>query len=200
MRLLDICLTRRPRLPGWWLFLTLSLLFGCEPSGQQAQVDVSQARHGSEQQQAESVLTEFLDASVARDFGRRYDLLSAKDRASKSRDSYIAEQTPSKPTLADAFYKNIAYHIEQLELNGDQAKAMVEYRYPDVERMIKKQFGLSILSDFTDQETLELKHKLEAAYQDQPMPMRSSRKAYTLLREQGQWRVYLGWDVAAPKS
>lgn len=180
--------------------LLLMALAGCDSSQQQApQSDVAltvdqQADAGPE---ARAVLDRFIQASIARNYPAYYGLLSQQDQAARSLQAFIQEKTQGGVTLADAFYDRIQYRIETMVVEADSATAMVDYRFPNVEFMIKDTFGLSILSDFTDAEIRDLKMRLESAYQDKSLPMKTSRRNFRLLREADGWRVLLGWKKSA---
>lgn len=180
--------------PGFYLLL--ALLVACEGSQQQpteSSMDTPEQKQAQSRLEASAVLEEFIDASIARQYSRYYDLLSEQDQAVKSRDDFIQEKAPQGVTLADAFYDRIQYRIESIQVDADRAEALVNYRYPNVEFMIKDMFGLSILSDFTDAEIVDMKQRLEQAYQEKPLPMKTSSRKFVLLKQAPGWRVSLGW-------
>lgn len=174
----------------------LLLLAGCDGSQQQlseSTVDVLVNEQSQAQQQVTEVLQKFIDASIARDYQAYYQLLSKQDQAVKSLPAFVEEKQAGGPTLADAFYRQIDYRIEEVVIDNAQARVVVDYRYPNVEYMIKDMFGLSILSDFTQDEILKMKAQLEQAYQDKPLPMKASIRNFVLLQEATGWRVLLNW-------
>jgi hypothetical protein len=180
----------------------LVLLAGCDGSQQQlseSAVEVPVSKQSQPQQQVTEVLRTFIDASIARDYQAYYQLLSEQDKAVRSLADFVEEKQAAGVTLADAFYAQINYHIEDVVIDNGRARVVVEYRYPNVEYMIKDMFGLSILSDFTQDEMVKMKAQLEQAYQDKPVPMKASTRHFVLLQEAPGWRVLLGWKKSSEK-
>lgn len=179
------------------LLLPFGLMAGCEDSQQQPTetvADVAGQEHNLSTQEVREVLETFVDASVRRDYSTYYDLLSAKDHNAVSRQDFLAAKQAEGASLADAFYEKVSHRIGDVVIDKDRAHALVEYRFPDVEYMIKHVFGLSILSDFTQKEIMQMKTELAQAYQDKPVPMKSRNQNFELVREEAGWRVYLRWD------
>jgi hypothetical protein len=176
------------------LFALLAACDGVEQQSLVAKIDRPDGKHSTASLEVSAVLERFIDASIARQYGEYYDLLSTKDQGVRTRQSFVDEKQTGDVTLADAFYDKISYRVEAVVIEEGQATVLVEYRYPDVEYMIKKQFGLSVLSDLTDQEIVRMKDELEQAYSVKPLPMKSRKREFTLLRQVDGWRVYLGWD------
>ena len=175
------------------------VLTSCDGSGQQAlqsSEDAPEVKQTQSQVEVSSVLQSFINASIARQYDVYYELLSEQDRAVKSREVFLQEKQPGGVTLADAFYDKITYRIEHIEVDKDKAKVSVEYNYPNVEFMIKDMFGLSILSDFTDQEIIKMKEQLSQAYQGKSLPMKTTKRQFVLVRQPAGWRVLLGWKKA----
>lgn len=179
----------------------LILLAGCDGSQplSDSAVDMPASKQSLSQQQVTEVLQTFIDASISRDYQAYYQLLSEQDKAIRSQATFLEEKQANGVTLADAFYAQISYRIEDVVIDNGQAKVVVDYRYPNVEYMIKDMFGLSILSDFTQDEIIKMKAQLEQAYQDKPVPMKASTRHFVLLQEAPGWRVLLGWKKPPEK-
>jgi len=180
----------------------LLLLAGCDGSQQQlseSAMDMSASKHDQVKEQVGEVLQAFIKASISRDYRAYYALLSKQDKAVKSLSAFEQEKQAHGVSLADAFYDRINYRIEDIIVDKDRAKAVVDYRFPNVEFMIKDMFGLSILSDFTQDEIIKMKAQLEQAYQDKPLPMKASTRHFVLLKEDQGWRVLLNWKKTPEK-
>ena len=65
---------------------------------------------------------------------------------------------------------------------------------PDVERMIKQVYNLAILGEQQLPALDEMKQRMDMEYESKPLPMKSKTRHFTLLNENGEWRVYVGWD------
>ncbi len=195
-------ITSSLRFTHWLLLLVpgLLLLAACEPNGQQPSIDLQQPTHATAQQKVEAVVRVFVDASIKRDFASQYQVVSSADKQVKTLDQYVAEKAPRERTLADSFYQQISYSIEDVKVGDDQALVRVAYRFPDVERMIKERFGLSVLGKITDEKFDSMRQQLEAAYQNKVPPMKHSTRDYQLRKESSGWRIYLGWDKATQNS
>lgn len=141
-----------------------------------------------------SVLTDFINASINRQHADYYELLSSKDKSVKTKDEYLKQQNSIQPNLADHYFHKITYKIATLTIQGEEAKAEVLYQFPDVERMIKQVYNLAILGDQQLPALDEMKQRMDMEFQNKPFPMKSKTRHFTLLNENGVWRVYLGWD------
>ena len=167
-----------------------------DTSGQLAELEIQEPDVKAAQHDAalESVLTQFIDASINRRHEEFYDLLSSKDKSIKTKDEYLEQQNSIQPNLADHYFHKITYKIATLKIEGEEAKAEVLYQFPDVERMIKQVYNLAVLGEQQLPALDAMKQRLDVEYQDKPLPMKSKNRHFTLLKEKGEWRVYVGWD------
>ena len=139
------------------------------------------------------VLQKFIDASIQRDYGTRYDLLSLEDQAVKSRQTYIDEMNKRPASLADPFFNQIQYQIDYVEESDDTADIKVSYNAPDVEKMIKDTFNVSVLKQQSETDIEDMKQKLEERYSGESIPMKQTHKMFHLVQQGDGWRVRLGW-------
>lgn len=179
------------------IILNCSFLFGCNDASEQlaeAKMDAPLVRESQSTAPVESVLTQFIDASINRRHAEYYDLLSSKDKSVKTREKYLEEQQSIQPNLADHYFHRITYKIESVVFAGEEAKVEVLYKFPDVERMIKQVYNVAVLGEKGLPAMDEMKQRLDFEYQNKPLPVKSKTRHFTLLNENNEWRVYLGWD------
>lgn len=183
------------------VLLCVGALPACnETSGQLAEPEMQESDIKASQNDAEleSVLTQFIHASINRQHEEYYELLSSKDKSIKTKDEYLEQQNSIQPNLADHFFHKITFDIKTITIQGEEAKAEVLYQFPDVERMIKQVYNLAVLGDQQLPALDEMKQRLDVEYQDKSLPMKSKTRYFTLLNENGVWRVYVGWDKQKP--
>lgn len=181
------------------VLLTLALaLTACDSSQQASQPQEDQP--AKEQSTAtavpaaKAVLKQYIDASIHRDYKTIYSLASEQDRSHKTLAQYIQQQKQETSPLADSFYDRIRYDIQSVTPKGDTLQAVVEYHFPDLEKMIKDTFNLQVLKPDIDHQELEkMKQELESRYHDGDMPMRSNDRQFTLVKENRQWKIRLNW-------
>jgi hypothetical protein len=179
------------------LFSLIALWLGaCENSPHQtrADIDLPAAKDAHTTVSAETVLKKFIEASIKRQHTEFYDLLSNKDQATKTKEAYLQEQLKLQPNLADAYFQEITFEISSIKHNANEARAEVNYQYPDVERMIKKVYNLSILDPSALPALDEMKLQIDMAFKDNPLPKKTITRHFNLIRENNNWAVYLGWD------
>lgn len=175
----------------------LYALLACnDGSGQLAESEIQEPDIKASRNDAAvaSLLTQFIDASINRRHEDYYDLLSAKDKSIKTKDDYLEQQNSLQPNLADHYFHRITYKITSMTVDKGEAKVEVLYQFPDVERMIKQVYNLAVLGEKQLPALDEMKQRLDLEFQDKPLPMKSKTRQFTLLKEDGEWRVYVGWD------
>lgn len=180
-----------------FMLISLYALQACnDTSGKMAEPRMQEPDVKASQNDAElvSVLTQFIEASINRRHGDYYDLLSSKDKKIKTKDEYLEQQNSIQPNLADHYFHKITYKISALKVEGEEAKAEVLYQFPDVERMIKQVYNLSVLGEQQLPTLDEMKQRMDLEFQGKILPMKSKTRHFTLLNEKGEWRVYVGWD------
>lgn len=185
---------RHPELPI--IILMVSCLVACDriPAPTQATNETPEQKQLPATINAETILKQFIDASINRRHAEYYDLLSARDHAIKTRLQYLEEQGKLQPNLADEYFHDITYQITSITLNGSTAAAEVDYQFPDAERMIKQLYNLSVLDAGALPALDEMKKQMDATFRDKPLPMKNVKRHFNLVQENNDWRVYIGWD------
>lgn len=172
------------------------LLNACDSSEQASQPkeDEPLVKQSQFIDDAKAALKQYIDASIHRDYRAVYSMLSSQDKSRKSLADYMQQQEQEANPLADSFYDKIQYEILSLNKNGDNVKAVVEYRFPDLEKMIKDTFNLQVLKpDISNMELQKMKQELEARYNDSNMPVRTNDRLFTLVKEGNNWKLSLNW-------
>ena len=176
--------------------LLIFWLSACDNSPKQtrASSNMPAEKHTQATTGPEIILKQFIDASIQRQHSDFYNTLSTRDQATKTKEQYLDEQQKLQPNLADAYFKDISYQITAITLQGTEAHADVNYLYPDVERMIKQVYNLSILDSSALPPLDEMKLQIDTAFKDKPLPIKKITRRFNLIQENNAWRVHLGWD------
>ncbi|HSG32621.1 MAG TPA: hypothetical protein VLB82_13875, partial [Thermodesulfobacteriota bacterium] len=76
-----------------------------------------------DQNKPEDVLKQFLAADLVGDHKKAYSFLSLANKKNKSLEQYVSEKSKhSNSELADLFIENTTHLIENVEIDGDNAK------------------------------------------------------------------------------
>lgn len=179
------------------LVITVGWLSACDKTSEPKDpaFDAPETKQVEASAEIELTLRRFIDVSIQRRHEDYYNLLSSRDQAIKSKADYLKEQSQLQPNLADAYFDKINYNIVAIKQNNNEARAEVLYHFPDVERMIKQVYNLQILNNQSLPPLDEMKQQLDAAYKNQPLPAKQVTRQFNLLKEAGQWRVHIGWDI-----
>lgn len=140
----------------------------------------------------EAALDAYLEASVRGDSAAAYGYLSAADQAARSLGEYKAS---SGNELAKAVAAKTEYRIAEIQTHGDTAIAQVDITIPDVSGMFTDLLGGAFASALGGAKQEEIEEKLAKKYSGEDLPTTTKREEFTLVREDGAWRVFLDWGT-----
>lgn len=181
--------------------LTLSFVIGFFIQG------AFQAAH-AEPSNAETVLTNYIRAVYSRDAATAYDLLSAADQEIKTLEEYANETSSFKgaalslsKALADSIqFNNITVHIVD-GLGHVAFDAVLPNANDPALRELMHGFAPERLEALSSAEMNALKQDiLERSVAGQLPLLKSEGERWSMVKEDGQWRVFENWAEAVEVS
>lgn len=153
------------------------------------------------QSSPETAVQQYVASVYAADYGGAYDLISATDRSSKSREEYLLENI-SYTGLALEMTRQLASYIEfeeiQVDRQGDQAMVTVQFVIPDgnagAVRELLAASGRG--SDLTESEGRDLLTELDQLHESGQLATLEGEQTFTLVQEAGRWRIFENWAEA----
>jgi len=149
------------------------------------------------------VLKYYLKAVYARDYRAAYERISVEDRKHKSEVDYLGEN-PSflgpALELSSKLTDMIEFRNLRTEILADRATIKFSVRFPDANapplQKLLLEFDPDRLARLSIKEIQAVKKKLESMRGQGNLPMIEGEDSLELARENGQWRVLLGWAGA----
>lgn len=142
-----------------------------------------------------SVVISYLEASGRSDTDKAYELVSAEDRAFKTRDQLRKEagDFPLSGVMGD-IAKRTSYKIKEERIQGNRADVIVAITAPDV----TKAAGSILASAFAaalggEKSKAAADEQIAKALTTADLPLVTREETYRLVREEGGWKVYLAW-------
>jgi len=138
-----------------------------------------------------------LDAYLDKRLGEYYQYVSTSDKEIKSLDSLQVEFAPTAADLVtDFLFSATRFGIDSARVAGDSARVYVTSRSPPFEFVLQQaQIVERDLGPETDMPTklsvLNERHRLSGG------PIEENQTLYRLIREDGGWRVDVGWAAMA---
>lgn len=145
----------------------------------------------------------YLKAVYARDYRAAYKWISIEDRRHKSEVEYLRENPPFSAAsleLTRKLAEAMAFRDLRTEVRGNRVKLSFLVRLPDANapalRSLFFDFDADHLDRLSVKEIQRLREKLESLRGQGNLPMIEGEDSLELARENGQWRVLLGWAGA----
>ncbi len=143
----------------------------------------------------EDALKLFLDASLAGKPLDAYQHISSTDRKVYGFDEYLGNRSGDIGIFLEIVGSMTSYNIEELEVDGDIAKANVKVGVPDLPAMLTDLAGKTLAAALFSEDVDRMARKwLIEKIRGEDVPRITVMRPMTLIREQGEWRVYLGWS------
>lgn len=147
---------------------------------------------GSDESAAKNALSRYIDASMKMDYEEQYQFLSSSDKSAKSLEQFLEENSDAPCALGRALGSKASYEIKELTITGKEAKAKVEFTVPDPGTIVGDVFE-AVFREPIDGGEEKLEEMLAEKYADQDMPMITRTDVFTLVKEEGGWKLLLGW-------
>ncbi len=141
------------------------------------------------------VLTRFLEAWYEQDLEEVYEHLCAADRAHRSLEKYIALDGTEDSIVVGPLLERSTFEIESLEMEAFRARARVHVREPDMSLVMGDMMNEAFRAIGSGASPADFDRALERRYAHKKIPMKTRRKVYSLVQEEGRWKVDLHWPV-----
>lgn len=124
-----------------------------------------------------------------------YELVSADDREVKSLQEYEKDASDLQEwaVILKSLASKVKRKIVNVEIKGNTAKVQLEIEMPDTEKMMGELFksALSSIFDKDENATEEILKKTLEKYENKPIPMTKKNETVKLVKEQGNWKIFL---------
>ena len=138
------------------------------------------------------VMGKYLDAYGRGNYEEAYPLLSSTDKAAKSLDAFSdSEESEFMAILGP----KVSYQVKGIKTEGDNAKANVEVKAPDVKGVFGELLGTimgMVLGGEQDSDALE--KMLAERVQGKNWPTITRTEFYDLVKEKDGWKVFLNYE------
>lgn len=141
------------------------------------------------------VLTRFLEAWYEQDFEEVYEHLCAADRAYRSLEDYVALHGTEDSVVVGPLLQRSSFEIESLDTEAFRARARVQAREPNMSLVMDDMMNEALRAIVSGETPADFDRALERRYAHTKIPMKVRRKVYTLVQEEGRWKVDLRWPV-----
>ncbi len=139
-------------------------------------------------------LANYLHAVIGGRTETAYNYLSSASKAKQGLQDYKTANSLGNGLIAQVIGGNVSFIVENIDVTGDRATAVVAMTSPDFPLMINDIFH-SLAAGIPEQ-TLEgltfvcqnISHFLDK-YQRDNLPMRTTKETFSLLREGNGWKV-----------
>jgi len=143
----------------------------------------------------------YTQAVYAHDYAQAWELISAADKQSKTREAYLAENgswSGLRQELAGKLAGWIQFSQIKLDIVGDRATLTIQVQAPNGNQpeVFKILQTAEREAELTADERRALFDQLERLYAAGQIEMLEGDHTFTLVREPDGWRVSLGWDEA----
>lgn len=163
-------------------------------------------RPGRVPTEPQTVVKRYITTVYARDYSRAYDLLSASDKAVKTRTEYVQENGSFDGATRD-LARRLATYIEfqkvQVERRGDRAKVSVTGRVPDGNADVVREILYADPRRYTlwggdlpAAKRTQLLQQLERLHESGQLPMLDVEQHFEVVRERSGWRIFENWAAA----
>jgi cytochrome c oxidase assembly protein CtaG/Cox11 len=150
-------------------------------------------------EEAIQTFKQYVQAVYPRDYAAAYPLISQADKDVKPEADYLRENESLSGFSLEVgrrLASLIQYKDLNVQLQGDKATINVTLVTPDSEDPALNDilFAESATSTpLTDAQKQALRDKLEDLIRQQKLPTAESEQQFNLVKESGQWRIFLGW-------
>jgi hypothetical protein len=144
----------------------------------------------------EKTLSKYVDAFLHGDYQEAYQYISARDRAVKSLEEYLSEQTSDELPVFEIFSSSISFEIKSVAVNGNLATAEVAMTVPDPGAIMGDLFGAAMASVLAgDDDDQEIGKILKEKYSGKKIPTTTLTNSFDLVKESDGWRVFFDWET-----
>ena len=146
------------------------------------------------------VLSKYLDASLKGRYEEAYGYVSSADKSIKTLDEYIRENKKNDGPLAKALSSTISFKVLNVTETGEKAEANVEITLPDFGVIFTDLMGAAFSSAFGNKDEKQIEQALAKKYESGNVPTTTQKQTFQLVKEQGEWKVFLDWKTEKIKK
>lgn len=150
----------------------------------------------------QTVAQQYMASLYAQDYDRAYAFISTADKAHKSREEYLRENSPFTGFTLEAS-RQLASYIKypefQIDPQGDWATVTVKFVVPDGNAEAVRSILFPTSADenkLTKAERNALLTQLDQLYDGGQIPTFEGEMTFELVKEQGGWRIFENWTEA----
>ncbi|NIS09383.1 MAG: hypothetical protein GWO07_11600 [Candidatus Dadabacteria bacterium] len=147
-----------------------------------------------DQNKPEDVLKQFLAADLVGDHKKAYSFLSSTNKNNKPFEQYVSEKSKhTNSELANLFIENTTHLIENVEIDGDNAKIRVDTTTVDLEIITKEVANASLEAARMGKSFQDIQDDIVEKYKKQALPLNNYKSNHTLIKEKDGWKVLLNY-------
>lgn len=142
-----------------------------------------------------SVVISYLEASKRPDTDKAYELVSAEDRAFKTKEQLRQEagDSPLAGVLAD-IAKRTSYRIKEERIQGNRADVVVAITAPDVSKAVGSVMAAAFAAAMGGEKSkAAADEQIAKTLKTADLPLVTTEETYRLVKEEGGWKVYFAW-------
>lgn len=178
---------RRRSIPWSWLFVVAVLV---------AWTAVALVLAAPQVKRPEQVARRYVEAFYSHHYDTAYDLLSEADHQVKPREDYLRERGEVSPFLVDLSTElagAIRYEEVRVEPSRRGASVTLRMRLPEGPRILDELLAGKDPAELSQAEQAALARKLRNQMTAGQLPYLDAEQRFDLVRERGEWRVFLNW-------
>jgi len=146
----------------------------------------------------EIVLKAYLRATYARDFADAYRYISTADRKIRDLDRYVQQRGSFNGFALEISRKlseAIAFELARRDENPYRIQFVAKYQVPDPKKLASWLLNWDAyrLNSSSAAERKQILDRIEKSTQSASLPMSAGEETFELVRENGEWRVFLNW-------
>ena len=170
--------------------MVLCLLFGTG--------DVHGAERALDTSDPGAVIEAYLRAAYARDFPATYRFVSAEDRKVRDLERYLRQRGPFSGfalEVARTLSRAVEVATVRQRIETSRAEVTVRYRVPDPKKIapLVHDWNARQLNSLSSGIRTQLIDRLEKLHRAGLLEMSEGTETFELVKEEGEWRIYLRW-------
>jgi hypothetical protein len=144
------------------------------------------------------VVQAYVRATYARNFAEAYRYISTADRKIRDLDRYVQQRGSFNGFALEISRKlseAIAIELARREENPDRIQLVAKYQVPDPKKLASWLLNWDAyrLNSSSAAERKQILDRIKKSTQDASLPMSEGEEKFELVRENGEWRVFLNW-------
>ncbi|GEM_PF-6820304 len=143
----------------------------------------------------EKAAENYLKAAFKNDLDTTWNCASERDRAVKSRKSYDMLHKVESDTVAARLFKQARATILGSETEGVRAVVTASVTMPRLDMVMGDMLGFAFGAAASGMEYNDFDRELKKRYLKGNVPVGSSPVIFFLVREEGDWKIYHGWEM-----